>query len=312
MTKELGLSLMLGMTSGLMFLMVTVGGGPAMMLVYFTPLPICIVGFRNGLTHAMAASMVGVVTVLTAAPAEALVTYMVLSPLSALIVLRLALLWRPKQDGGVEWYPPGRVLGWLSAVGLGMMLVGLVVLADSGEGIEVALRGYLDEYAKAFFEGTPADVAEQTVNLWVTLLPMMVASFWVMISVLNGYLGLWAAIRSGRAVRPAPSYRTVQLPEWMALTLLAAAAVAVIAPGDLGYAAKSVALVLTGPYALVGLAAIHRMVEKQPHPILLLTLFYVTFVVMSGLMVIAVAGLGLMQFWTKPNRTGSGPGEEKK
>lgn len=302
MTKELGLSLLAGIASGFLFLSVLAGGGVGALLIYLTPLPLMVVGLCFGLAKAAAGAVAGTFLVaglsLAAVPA-----YAVLGAGSALLVVQRALLWRPAADGTVEWYPAGQVLAWLTGVGLALLVIGMLVLDSGDGGIEAVMRRQVADFVDRLVIDASPDIRDAVIGLWSSLLPAVAMIGWLLVGVLNGVLGQTLAQRSGRALRPTPRYSDADLPAWTGVALCLAIGMALLTgTGDAAYMARNAAMGLMGPYVLVGLAVVHRFLRGRPQARLWLTLFYVAFVILFGWAVIAVAGLGLMSFWTRRRR----------
>ncbi|MEA4839080.1 MAG: DUF2232 domain-containing protein [Rhodospirillaceae bacterium] len=302
MTKELGLSLLAGLASGLLFLSVLAGGGVGALLVYLTPLPLMVVGLCFGLAKAAIGAAVGAFLVaglsLAAVPA-----YAVLGAGSALLVVQRALLWRPTADGTIEWYPPGQVLAWLTGVGLALLVIGMLVLDSGDGGIEAVMRHQVTDFVDRLVIEASPEIRDAVIGLWSSLLPAVAMTGWLLVGVLNGVLGQALAQRSGRALRPTPRYRDADLPAWTGVALCLAIGLALLTgTGDAAYMARNAVMGLMGPYVLVGLAVVHRFLGGRSQARLWLTLFYVAFVILFGWAVIAVAGLGLMSFWTRRRR----------
>ena len=66
------------------------------------------------------------------------------SVLPVMMVVYFALQNRTTEDGTVEWYPVGRILTWLTALGFGTLVVATMIFAGTEAGLEGAIRGYLD------------------------------------------------------------------------------------------------------------------------------------------------------------------------
>jgi len=84
-------------------------------------------------------------------------------------------------------------------------------------------------------------------------------------------------------------------------------------PGDIGYAARNAALVLAAPYLVQGLTVIHKAARSTRRPRGWLTAFYVVFLFASGLAVVAMIGLGLVDNLTRlrSHRSGARRQEEE-
>jgi TM2 domain-containing membrane protein YozV len=86
---------------------------------------------------------------------------------------------------------------------------------------------------------------------------------------------------------------------------------AVLVRGDLGYITANAVVVLLIPFVCLGLAGIHRWARGRPNAGTLLAAMYGLLFLAFGWAAVAVAGLGLVRFWTmRFRRPDSGGGME--
>ena len=101
----------------------------------------------------------------------------------ALIVARLAPLARQGPDGRTEWYPPGRLLLWLTAYGLALFAVTLALTADQDGG----LRGAAERHLTATAAIGPAMALEPAfIEVMAALLPGLMIVMWLAMLTING------------------------------------------------------------------------------------------------------------------------------
>lgn len=311
MNRQLGLALAAGLLSALLFLSLAKGIALGAVLSYAAPLPLLMAGLALGMGASVAAGLVALVAVAATAGGFSALPFAIAAVLPALVVTNRALLWRNADDGSVHWYPPGLVLAWLTAAGLALMLCGTVLLAGSPEGIEGGVSKLLGDALGLMAAELPADQRAKVVGWWAPLFPAMVIGSWLIMAVVNacGAQGLLA--RMGHTRRPSPAYRQLWLPDWLAAGLVAMALLAILVGGDVGYVAANAVAVLLIPFLFLGLAVIHRWVEGRPNAGLLLAATYGLLILAFGWAAAAVAGLGLVRFWTmRFRRPDSGGGME--
>ncbi len=307
MSRQLGLAVVAGLASAVLFLLM---GEVLPPLVYLAPLPLFAAGLGLGFAACLVAAVVGLAGVGAASGFGALVPYAATSVLPVLVMVRQSLLWRTRDDGGVEWYPPGLLLGWLVGLGLAGMTAAAMLAPSHPDGLE----GLIREQVMALTSGIETEVGpearEAIVALWVPFLPAMVAAAWLVVSVGNGAFAQAMLVRGGRNLRPTPSYSAVEVPDWVAAVLVAGVAGAWIGDGSLGYAARNVAAFALVPYVFLGLAGVHGAVRDRPNGTMLLAVFYGLFFLVFGWAVVIVAGLGLIRHWTKLRRRIAGGRQE--
>lgn len=243
--------------------------------------------------------------------------YLAADALPAIVVTQLALRSRPRGDGTSEWYPPGHVLAWLAAVGAGVIALTAIVTTGIGDGFEAMVRDGLARVLSAFSGlapdgGASEEAVRDAAARWAPVLPGGLAASWLFRATVSALLAQWAAARSGRAARPTPRYVETFLPPALSVALAASMALGWLLPGDAGYAARNMALVLGAPFLAQGLTVIHAAVRSTRHPSGWLTAFYVVFLFASGLAVLAMIGLGLVdQLMRLRTRMSAGRQEEE-
>lgn len=310
--RQLGLALAAGLCSALMFLSLAKGVALGAVLSYWAPLPLMMAGLALGMRASTLAAGVAAVAVAAVAGGFSVVPFAVAAVLPALLVTNRALLWRTAQDGSAEWYPPGLVLAWLTAAGLALMLTGTALVAGSSpDGVEGTVAKVIGQALDQLAAGLSAEERKRVAGWWTPLFPAMVIASWLVMSVLNatGTQGLLA--RMGRARRPSPAYGQLELPDWLGAGLVVAAGTAIVVRGDIGYVATNALVVMLVPFVLLGLTVIHRWAKGRPNAGLVLAATYGLLIVMFGWAAAAVAGLGLVRFWTmRFRRPKSGGGME--
>jgi hypothetical protein len=281
------LALAAGIASALLYLLLTSGSPAALVLAYFSQTPLFMVGLGLGLTPALIACGVALVGLATAGELLTTLLFLVLSVVPVVYIVRQGLLSRPGAGGQVEWYPPGPLLGGLTAYGL--LLLGLVVVFHGGQ-IEEVSREYLDKLAQA-----SGGALGPRADMLARYIPGAVLASALLMTVVNATLAQGALQRMGHALRPSPQWRTVVLPRWLT-PALAVAALAAFLPDAIGVIGANSAVIVAMPFMLVGLAVLHTISKTWPARGLALGLIYATTVIL-GWPAILVAGLGVVDQW---------------
>lgn len=302
MSRNNLLALGAGVVSALLYLSVVLGAPGAVMLAYFSQLPLFMVGFGLGLVPAAIASGVAFVGVMSATKFAAMTVFLVSSVVPVLLIVRQALLNRQAPDGSTEWYPPGLILSWLTA--LGLVCLGGAALATIG--IEGGLRGagrmFLDRLVE--IQGGAATQLAATLEALETILPAAVIVSGLIMVVINATMAQGILVRSETALRPSPRYSEMELPRWP-LAVLAIAFAAAFLPGAFGFLGRNAAIVAATPFVFLGLAVVHFASRRWPARGVTLTLTYAT-VLLLGWPAVLLAGLGIIDQWTGLRRRLSG------
>ncbi|MGE5547554.1 MAG: DUF2232 domain-containing protein [Solirubrobacterales bacterium] len=312
MTRFIALPLAAGLLSALLFLSVAKGIALGILLSYVAPLPLFMAGLGLGIGPAVIAGAAGAGGVALAAGGASVLPYAIAVALPAMLVTERALLWRTLPDGSQEWFPPGLVLARLTAAGLALILIGTALVSDHPDGV----RGWVAELIGRTLEMMAPEVTperrQMAVEWWTPLFPAMVLASWQVMAVVNATAAQALLVRMGHARRPTPAYRELWLPDWLGVVLAASAATAVLAQGDPGYVAANLTAVVLVPFSLLGLAGVHRWAAGRPHARLALAVTYGLLVLAQAWAAMAVAGLGVVRFWSMRFRRGrSGGGEEE-
>lgn len=305
MGKSVLLALAGGLASALMAA-AAFGGGVGMLIAYFAPLPLLLIGLAGGRSAIGLAAAVGTVGCLTAAGLAPAAVFLALTALPSWLVVHEAL--RPGVDeAGVPGFAPvGRALAILACL-IASALVGISLAAGAGDGLEAAIHGHLDEVFAASLTGLDdaarADLAGSVAPLFLGLS----AAIWLLMITLNAGIAQSLLARRRLAIRPRPAWSALALPAWFAWPLVGAAVLALVAPGDIAFLARNVVLVLAAAYFLQGLATLHGLSRGRPgrRPMLILLYFIIGIAFVFAAPVIA--GIGMIDQWAGLRRPPAPP-----
>ena len=278
------------------------GSPVALVFVYLAPLPLLLVGLGLGAKAVAVAGVAGFMVAGLIGGATTAGLYGLLNALPAALVVRQALMQRPTGPaGGVQWYPVGSILGWLTVLGAGIFLTAVLAGYAVGEaGLEGSVSTYLD---RAFTIMAPAlDETERAVVVagFTPLFPGFVVTSWLVMTVVNGALAQALLARMGRGLRPRTALADLKLPEWMSTLLVAAAVVALLGPGELEYIGRNLVIILAVPFFFLGLAVIHALAHRAVPQATLLAVFYFMFyglLLITGWTAMMVAAIGVIEQW---------------
>jgi hypothetical protein len=215
--------------------------------------------------------------------------------LPVIVLVRQALLSRTAEDGSVQWYPAGPLVMWLTGVGLFLLAFTLISLLwfATGSSLEAIFTGQLVEALRLVMPEVEAPQVQEAAATAAQIGLGLGLDSWLMVIAANGILAQGVLGRFGRNLRPAPDLALLDLPHWLGLALAAAALVALLAPGDFGFLARSLLIVLLLPYFFLGLAVVHAACRNRGARTTMLIIFYLILVLFAWPAVL-VAGLGLV------------------
>ncbi len=314
MNRSTALAVILGLASALPFLItLTIPSGAFFTLL--VPLPLFLSGLSLGsgavtVSAATASLVLGLQVALAVFQAtdsvglallngaQMVLATGVMLTAPVVILVRQALLTRAAGDGGVEWYPPGLLVTWLTGIGFVHLAViaTTITLLDGGTSIEGTFSDLFAGWLGAVLPDLPSEETAE-VSRSVAYFGLGLGTIgWLLLLALNGVLAQGALGRYGRNLRPAPDITALELPRWLAVALAVSVVTALLAAGDLAFLVRSLALVLLLPYIFAGLAVVHAAFRRHKARILLMVIFYVILVLFTWPMAFVIA-LGLVDQW---------------
>lgn len=329
MAQHIGIGIGAGLVSALLFGVLLKATPLAIVLYLLAPLPILIVGLGWSRRAALVAAATGsLALVLVVAPFLGL-AFAAYIALPAWWLAYLALLGRDV-DGRLEWYPTGRLLGWIAATA-GLAFIAIAILSSPDHAaFDAQLRGLAHTLVEARdfdgiearradgpgsrtgaapapgsvvgptepAQGADADRGEGAVtraelaDALARIVPALAANGLALL--LTFYL--WAAGRivkvSGRLPRPWPDIPATAMPRAV-LGALALAALMSFGPGYVGVLGVALVGAFCAAFALQGLAAFHDRSRGRPGRGLMLFGMYLILFVTQGIALIALTLFGL-------------------
>jgi hypothetical protein len=299
--------LLIGAGSGLiaaaLFASAATATALAGVLFYLAPLPVCLAGLGWGGRAALLSAFTGTVVIAAALGVATAAVFAISIAAPSALLTHLALLSRPaitpqgRQVAALEWYPPGRIVGWAAL--LAGLLAGLLVLflGYDQETYRESIREILSHSALKELDPDGKLFTEDTIaNLSIVLaraLPAAFAVVWLTITLFNLWMAGLIVNASGHALRPWPDLDALELPNAF-LLVFAGALAASFLPGLPGLLATGLAGALLFAYVLQGLAVIHVYSQGVPARGLLLATVYLG-ILLLGWVAVIVAILGLAE-----------------
>lgn len=255
--------------SALMYLSTILGSLGAVLLAFLSPLPLFAIALGRGWIAGLAAALAGSVIVLLAANGLAALFFLIFCGLPAVLLARQALLARPldedQENADLEWFPPGMLVMWLTALPATGLLTAIVVGGLQGEGLEAIVRMEVEALFEAMgtvLEGPLALPPEQLAaarELTIAVFPGVAGLQWAAMILVNGLLAQGVLARFSANLRPSPDMRDIRLPNWAPFPLAVAALLAAVTDGTLGYLGWNAVPILCLPFFLSGLGLIHAL-----------------------------------------------------
>ena len=237
-----------GVVAALLHLSVTLGSPGAFMPAYFAQAPIVATGLALGFMPAAVAAAIAAVLVALGSPGVgALSLFILTSALPVLVIVYFAIQNRIRdgegEDGSVEWYPVGRLLGWLTVLALVAFVAAYLVFLGAENGVRGATETYLRNVLGAL-RNVQADAAavDQLITTMAAIFPAVAAASWLLMIVVNGVMAQKFLTASGKNLRPIPAYSEIEAPIWLAAVVIFGALVAIFG-GNAGFFGINVMLI---------------------------------------------------------------------
>lgn len=294
MSRTLIIAVLAGIASGMVFITPMFGSILLMQLINFTHLPLFLVGLWLGTAAAGISMAAGSVLVGVALGAVPLMLFAGVFALPAVLASRQALLSRATASGGVDWYPPGRVLSLLVGYGILAFLVIYLSMANSEAGLVEVMETILSQNFAMLAPQLGDDERLAAASQWATMLPAALVATWLTMLAINAAIAQRILVRTGRNRRPSLDLGQIELPLGFAYAIVASGGLWLFADGQAAFIGETLTIIFATAYLFVGLAVVHHVTRSWPGRKVSLTFFYLVFLFVLGLPGLAlVAGLGL-------------------
>lgn len=306
-----------GLVSAALFGSALVASPMAGLLLYLSALPLCLAGLAWGRSAVLAAGLTGtVVMAASLGPTLALAFALAIAAPIALLV-HLLLLSRPvstadgEAPGMLEWYPPGRLVGWAAVIAGILSALLVLALGPDEESYRQSIGQMLAPENLKLLDPDGSVFTEETVEglklVLAKALPAAFAIIWLTLTLFNLWLGGFIVDSSGRALRPWPNLHGLEVPNAF-VAVFAVALLLSFVPGILGLLATGLAAAMLFAYVLQGLAVIHVYSRGMPFRPLLLAVVYLGILFLGWVAIlVAIVGLGEPLFGLRARSSASSP-----
>lgn len=285
-----------GLTSALLFSVITTGSPLAIALYIVAPLPVMIAALGWNHRTGLVAAAAGTLAITLFFNLYTGIAFFAGIALPAWLFAYLSLLSR-ETEAGIEWYPPGRILVAMAGYAAALTILGAWLIGGDYETYVQGFERIVDAYTKADPQildalggaGGKTDMARFLAQLAPPLSAAMSVGFSAGL--------LWAAAkiaeRSGRLARPFPVLAQTEMPLRIAVIFGAAIVFGLVLSGFPGLFARIAAASFGFAYALQGLAVIHALTLGLASRIGILSGVYFTLLIIPGWPFALLCVLGL-------------------
>lgn len=296
----------MGVSRGLLFALIGGIAGAILSIGFFGSAPILAVGLSLGPGFGGISAGVAALLVLFNFNGVSALFFIVGTAAPAMLVIHQALVSRPGTTAGApQWYPPGYILGWLTAYAI--LILGCIAtyFAFSSDTMETVSYNYLRQVFAEMLDQSNANFRsheertlvkkflETAIMRMAPLLAGFLLSVYLLMIVANAAMTQGILNRAGLSLRPSPSYVALALPRWLSGALAAALIVAFL-PGTAGILGRNAVMVLSIPFLLLGLTVIHTLSRRTPNPGMVLVAFYFALFLLVAMADISLPVLALL------------------
>jgi hypothetical protein len=287
-----------GIASALLFIALASGSGLALALFYFAPLPVMLAGLGWNHFAALLATLTAAGGIGIGAGFWFAIAYLAGIGVPAYTLIYLAMLARPSA-GGMEWFPPGRIVTAAAVLATIAMALTVPVFGTDIDSYREGIKEIFGRVLRAQFdipEGKPLVLPnganpERTLDVLTYIMPPLASAVSMVTLLANMYLAGRVARASGRLSRPWPDLSQTTLPFSTPLLLLAAFALSFL-HSIAGLAGGVLATCLLIAYAIAGLAVLHAVTRGNAFRGLILGAAW-TLLIVLGWPIVLLALLGL-------------------
>ncbi|WP_144185596.1 DUF2232 domain-containing protein [Elioraea rosea] len=287
MNARVTASLAGGIISALLALAAVRGLPLGGVLFWFAPLPLFAVAFGFGATATWTSLGAGALVAIVSGGPAALGVWLLLFGLPAAAFSTLALRGGPPALS----LPFALLALWPAAI----LVAAEFALSDQPGGLSGVLRTMMERAVAQMGAGPELETAE-IIDTLVRLKPLAVTIWFAVVTTLNASSAQVFMARRGLLASEPARWREARLPLWYAPVAVVPALVAGLSPGEAGFFASSLAMMLAVPLVMQGLAVVHVLLAERPARRFILAVLYVSLIVFMLPVGLALAGLGLAEF----------------
>jgi hypothetical protein len=305
-----------GLSAAAWFAAPVLGVPAGVLLIYFSPLPLLVLGLSLGGNAAAMGAAAGMVFMAVFAGVAAAAVFGATHALPAWLIVYQSLRRGTARSGSDAWNPVGHVLALLTVV-VAAATAATAAAIGGGEGLEATVRALWSEAVEMWTPGLDETGRASLIEVLVPVFIGFSAGTLLVMNVVNGVIAQTLVARRHQAIRPTPVWSAFTLPDWIAWPLVGCAALGLLTSGDVAYLAVNLVIVFATPYFFLGLAVVHTAARGWGARTPILFLFYILlilfFLVLGGI----VAALGMAEQWVGLRRhlvtrgPGPGPAEEE-
>ncbi len=290
-----------------MFGLIGLGGFPAMLGIYFSAVPVMMIGLAFGLGALSISLVSGVVCLALLFGPSASSLYLFCDVIPSLLLVFLFLKSRTDTQGEKVWYPLGYALSWLALAGgiCALLMVTAISGAMTSSGVvsEPSIEEAVSLLLKKGFEtgniAANQEVQTAFVEMLVPVFMAFVAMLWYIRILIAAFIAQYILTKKQKELRPTPNYLDIYIQNWVLAVLFLAVFIGILASGDIRYLALNFAAVMTLPFCILGICWVHKTVSGFKYATVILIVFYSLLFLVSQFSFLVLGVLGLFEQFSR-------------
>ena len=266
-------------------------------MAYFAQLPLAAIGLALGLTPAaVAAAFAAILVALFSPGVGALSLFIITSALPILMVVYFALQNQIDDESNITWYPVGRIIVWLSMLGIAAFVIAHVIFMQGNGGIRGAIETYLKSVMAGFAQADQAAMDAMLATI-AEIFPGIAAASWILMNIINCVMAQRFLAAADKNIRPKPVYSDIEIPSWPAGVVVLGGVLAFFG-GEPSFFGFNIMLIASIPFFFIGLAVLHNISAAWPGRLLALAGVYLM-LILALWPAALVALLGVLELWLR-------------
>ena len=288
-----------GLLSAFLSLSFLGGSATGIMFAYFTSLPLFLIGFSLGIKPLTYSASAGIIIIGVFAGWIATSIYALIYFLPTwLITLFITSETYNNQTSTNNTSLLGRPLTLLALLGSVFIILGALSTGPTKlqEVVELALTN-------VFKKMMPVLDVTLRQNLIDDVTPHFLGAFgssWLIMLIINAIIAQSLLVQFKKNLKPSPSYRNLDLPEWASWPLVTVASITLIGSyfglKEIEFIGRNILIIVAIPYFFLGLAVVHTLANQTNFKFIYISLMYFV-VLVSGWAAIVISAVGITEHW---------------
>lgn len=263
-----------------------------MLTAFLVTFPLFFIGLSLGVKELLLASIIAMLTTFAISNTANVIIFSFIYVMPVFILVRQSLLSRTINSNDIQWYPEGNIIVLLSILGGAFAFILSTYFINNSE----LIINELSHFISGRFS---RKVSVEEIKLMQYFLPGLVVFSWMIMLIVNGILAQNLLVRLKLNLRDNFSMCEIVLPEWFVWLFIVVCSLSLFLKNlSFGLITTNITFVMIVPFMFVGFSIIHTFCYTKKNPVILLSIFYVSMLLLSGLIFIIVA-LGVIEPWIK-------------